>query len=255
MTSKIFSKVFLLTFIVFGFFVGLSFAIPVVKVVATDNNASESYYNIGVFKIVRDSNISSDFNRSLKVWFSLSGSAVLWQDYNISRVNYAIIPAGATSTYVYVYPIDDANYEPTENVDLNILPSQDFNSNPYYVGNPYSATVFIYDNDLPSVYLSVPDSNASEYGDVGIFRIHRNGYLGFPLSVDFNLSGSAINGFDYAYVGNTITIPSWSPFVDIKVKPIDDNVMEGVESVVLSLVKKPSYLLGFPKSGTIYIYD
>src|SRR5712691_10085503 len=94
---------------------------------------------------------------------------------------------------------------------------------------------------IDTVTITVPDPNASEAGpDPGLFEIQRSGPTNFGLAVFFRVSGSASNGVDYEPLTNPVVIPAGSLTASIPVKPIDDRLVEGPETVVLQIV--PSLL-------------
>ena len=71
-----------------------------------------------------------------------------------------------------------------------------------------------------------------------------------PLTVSYSLSGTATNGVDYTTLPGTATIPAGSPRIQIIVDPIADGVVEGIETVGVSLqlptpvANPPTYVLG-----------
>src|SRR5262249_16371995 len=71
------------------------------------------------------------------------------------------------------------------------------------------------------------------------FTIHRSGCPDFPLTVYYRLGGTASNGVDYRELPYCATIPRGERTVDVVVEPIDDNLVEGPESVILKLVEPP----------------
>ena len=67
------------------------------------------------------------------------------------------IPAGQASATVAVTPVNDADFEGSETVDVTVLPD-----GAYTVGSPSAATVTITDNDRPTVTIVATDASASE---------------------------------------------------------------------------------------------
>lgn len=72
--------------------------------------------------------------------------------------------------------------------------------------------------------------------NTGTFTVVRRGSTDFPLVVFYRLSGTALNGVDYRELPATVTIPEGESSVDIIVEPLDDNLVEGPESVVLTIL-------------------
>jgi hypothetical protein len=119
---------------------------------------------------------------------------------------------------------------------------------------PYAALAA----DLPKISVMTADAKAAEAGsDPASFVIIREGAsIDKPLTVFFTMSGTATNGVDYASVGPSITFPAQSPMATVTIKPIADALVEGTETVVLTLSAKPGvYTLGEDKSGEATITD
>src|SRR5262245_8323418 len=116
-------------------------------------------------------------------------------------------------------------------------------------------------NTLPIVTIVATDPEAVEgtnsLGAInsGRFTIYRTGGANQPLTVGLRIGGTASNGFDYAELASTAIIPAGTVGAEISVRPIDDNLIEDKESVILSLVSNATYRLGSQSSATVFIYD
>jgi hypothetical protein len=83
--------------------------------------------------------------------------------------------------------------------------------------------------------------------------------------VHYRVSGTAANGVDYVKLSGEVEIPAGSATADIIVNPLDDTLVEGTETVVVTL--EPSdcaaadplpagcYLLGRVREGLAYLFD
>lgn len=69
----------------------------------------------------------------------------------------------------------------------------------------------------------------------GLFVVERSGPTNFPLTVYYHVSGSAANGVDYERLPGSIIIPEGLHLASIEVRAIDDKIVEGRESVTLTL--------------------
>jgi hypothetical protein len=119
---------------------------------------------------------------------------------------------------------------------------------------PTTATVTI--ADLPAVTVSAFDSSASETGlDPGTFRLTRNGSTASTLTVSFTLTGTAVNGTDYANTPLTVMFQAGDLTADVVVTPILDASTEGFETVILKLTDGELYDLGTPNAAIITISD
>jgi len=103
------------------------------------------------------------------------------------------------------------------------------------------------------------DASAVEgVANPGVFRLTRTGtsaQLATPLTVSFTLTGTAINGTDYANVPLTAAFAANEPSVDVQVSPLADNTAEGPESVMLTLTDVSPFELGSPITATVNITD
>jgi len=117
------------------------------------------------------------------------------------------------------------------------------------------------DNTLPVVTVAAPDPEASEPGlNTGTFHVYRNGSTSNSLTVFYRMSGTASNGIDYVTLPGTVTIPAGTNFAPIILQPIDDNLLEGTETAILTAIPSPlgaptTYTVGSPASVTISILD
>ena len=110
---------------------------------------------------------------------------------------------------------------------------------------------------VPYVTISASDSTASETGDTGTFFLSRTGSTANPLTVYYKLSGTASNGVDYGLLPGSATFAAGVTNIYISVTPIDDAIVEGTESVVLTLLAtNGSFNVGSGiSSATVYISD
>ena len=123
----------------------------------------------------------------------------------------------------------------------------------------------------PVVTVRAEDPEAAEPDPVGpavntaTFRICRNGPTDSPLTVWYQLGGTAFNGADYRELPTSAVIPRDQSFVDVIVEPLDDPLVEGDESVVLTIVPPiciavyppppDCYLVGRPNAAKAVIHD
>ncbi len=99
---------------------------------------------------------------------------------------------------------------------------------------------------LPQVVTVVAtDAIASENpGDSGTFTFTRtNSDLTQALTVNYALTGTAGNATDYTNLANSVTFAAGQATTTVTVTPIDDNIVEPTESVVLTLVNGTGYNL------------
>ena len=99
-------------------------------------------------------------------------------------------------------------------------------------------------------------SAASEIGPAsGVFTVTRPATaINEDLVVNYTVDGSASNGVDYANLSGTVTIPAGQSNASIVVAPIQDTVVEGMETVRVTLADGP-YVVGSPSNAEITIAD
>jgi len=91
--------------------------------------------------------------------------------------------------------------------------------------------------------------------------VRRTGETNNELTVFYSLHGTAQNGSDYETLPGSITIPAGRRTARIVVKPINDELEERIETVVLELQSDPSlgpvarYLVGRPGRAAAIIVD
>jgi hypothetical protein len=87
------------------------------------------------------------------------------------------------------------------------------------------------------------------------FVVRRHGPTNAPLVVDYTISGTASNGVDYAVLSDSVTIDTGRRTARIVVVPIEDSLMEELESVRLTLKPSDDYEIGFPPRAGAIIVD
>ncbi len=114
----------------------------------------------------------------------------------------------------------------------------------------------------PTVIIYATDAHASEAGsDPGTFTVSRTGSTNFTVIVFYNLSGTASNGVDYEHLGGSVQIPAGELAVSFSVKPIDDALVEGDETVVAEIIPSSldcatcGYTIGMPSNAVVVIVD
>lgn len=109
----------------------------------------------------------------------------------------------------------------------------------------------------PTVTVQATDASAAEMGaDPGVFTITRTGSTTAPATVNYTVSGQATAGTDYTpTLSGSVTIDAGQTTATITITPIDDALLEGNETVVLSLTTGDGYTVNSPRSATITIAD
>jgi predicted extracellular nuclease/phosphodiesterase/alkaline phosphatase D-like protein len=99
---------------------------------------------------------------------------------------------------------------------------------------------------IPEVSITTIDAQASEFGDEGLLRISRTGLSASDLVVAMNLvSGSELATQEDLTAPWTdfLTIPAGSTHIDLPIRPLDDSLDEGPETLTVTLGPSGSYTL------------
>ena len=214
---------------------------PVVTVTTTDG--SEVGPVAGSFKFART---GGNLAQALAINFNIGGTAGNGSDYAGIGSSF-VIPAGQLNGTLPITVLPDNLVEPTETVILT------FTNNGTYNITPPSATVNITDS---APVVTVTTTNASEVGLVpGSFKFARTGGdLTQALAINFNITGTAGNGADYAGIGSSFVIPANQANGTLTITPLPDNLVEPTETVILTFVNNGTYNIS-PPSATVSIAD
>ncbi|MCE9612044.1 MAG: PKD domain-containing protein [Chthoniobacter sp.] len=221
---------------------------PVVSLAVTDANASETG-DPAAFVVTRTGSTAS----ALTVVFAVSGTATSGSDYQ-SLGTSVVIPAGALSAPLNITPINDAAVEGTETVTVTL------STNANYIRAPssadYAGTINLLDDDVATLTVVAADPNAAEAGsDPGVFVITRTGSTSQALTVNYALTGSALQGVDYLPLAGVLTIPAGASTGSVVITPIDDGLGEPAQTVVLQIRGGIGYVAGPSALATVNITD
>jgi hypothetical protein len=221
--------------------------LPVVTITASDPSASEVGPDVGAFTITRTGSTAL----SLTVNVSRLGSASSGADYLVLSLT-PTIPAGQSSLIVTVTPVNDALVEGPETVEVAVSAGAG-----YLIGTAGAAMVTIADNPVPIITISATDAEASEVAlDPGTFTITRVGDPTFPLALQSVMrTGTALSGVDYVTIATNVSFAAGQSTVTRTVTPRNDALVEGPETVILTLVDGAQYDLGVPSTATVTITD
>ena len=107
---------------------------------------------------------------------------------------------------------------------------------------------------LQAVTVTAATPTANEAGPVpGAFKLTRNMVSNQPVTVQYTLFGTAVNGTDYLSTPLSATIPAGAAEVLVPITPIDDDVVESEETVQIRLRSGGPYVIGSPSTATITI--
>ena len=105
------------------------------------------------------------------------------------------------------------------------------------------------------VEIRVADGSGAEPNDALSFTVARVGSTTTSLTVQYGVSGSATAGADYVALSGSVVIPAGASTATVVVTPLDDNAVEGSETVVLTLQGASTYVVGTPASASVDLID
>jgi len=223
--------------------------VPSIILTATDASAAEAAQEPGVFSVTRAGGIAGD----LTVNYTIGGTATNGTDYSTISGS-VVIPDGQTSATITISPVDDSLIEGSETVTLTLAAGSG-----YTIGAQSSHAVMIVDNKVYEIPVaSIASSGAVAFeagGDPGAFTVTRSGARAGALTVFYTISGTASNGTDYTAISGSVVIPDGQTSATITIAPVDDSLIEGSETVTLTLAAGAGYAIGAQSSDTVTIAD
>jgi N-acetylneuraminic acid mutarotase len=96
---------------------------------------------------------------------------------------------------------------------------------------------------------------AREGSTIREFLVHRTGSTSKAVAVNLAVGGVAKNGLDYGKIGSIAIIPAGTRNVVIKIRPVDDKIVEHTEAVTLTVTASKRYRVSSFSSATIRIKD
>jgi hypothetical protein len=108
----------------------------------------------------------------------------------------------------------------------------------------------------PAIEIVASDPNAREFGNKpGRFSLVRNGDTNGTVTVNYNVTGTAASGLDFVPLPAAVTFAPGLVVSNLLVTPITDNLVEGDETVTLTLRSSTNYTLTTVSNATVTIHD
>ena len=108
----------------------------------------------------------------------------------------------------------------------------------------------------PTIEIVASDAVAGEFGtNTARFAIVRSGDTNPAVVVNYTITGTASNGVDYATLSGKVTLAAGAIATNLLVTPIPDNLVEGDETVTLTLQASTNYTLSAISNATVIIKD
>jgi subtilisin family serine protease len=117
-----------------------------------------------------------------------------------------------------------------------------------------SAQVALLGPDFPVIKVLATDAVATEAGPTsGTFTISRIGNTDDELEVRYSATGTATPGTDYDPIGESVVIQAGSATATILITPVDDTLTELDETITLTIIPDPAYLVSGTATATVTI--
>ncbi len=226
---------------------------PTVSVVVTDAAAGEALVagqpNVGRATFTRTGALGS----ALTVNYVLLGSATAGTDY-AQPTGTITFAAGSATAILTITPTQDQIGDAGETVIVQLGLGVGYRIDP--VPTRASATITIAD-DEPVVSIVASAPAAAETGAAaGRWTVTRTGPTTSALIVNYTVSGSASSGADFTALSGSVTIPAGALSATITVTPIDDQLVESPETVIVTIAADSAYnISAMQGAGTVTIAD
>jgi len=210
--------------------------------------ASTAPWNIVYFHHAPYSSIGSVANMRwpFREWGAdavFSGHFHTYERLNIGGLTYFVIGTGGAPLSGIGTPIAGSQFRCSEYGAMRI-DADDAHITFQFI-NRNGVVRDTYTMSLPVVTIAAADASAAEMGsDPGTFVVTRTGDTVNELRVRYALSGSATPGVDYPALSGTVVIPAGASSASFSLVPIDDDLAEGEEYAVCTLLSDPAYVVG-----------
>ncbi|ASO07964.1 calx-beta domain protein [Arenibacter algicola] len=245
--------------------------------IALNKTTSSSSYESG-----HSSSYAVDNNYALTSWWGASPFPQWWQvdlgaDYDLNKVVVVNYYDGSRYyQYDIQYSSDGSTWSTLIDNNSNTVPATSQGSS-YSINNTRarylrvnmnynSANVGVHIvefeaygtlsyNANPNVSITANDASASESPlDNGSFTVSLPSVnTGAAITVNYTVSGTAIQGSDYTALSGSVSIPNGAQSANITVAPINDTEVEPSETVIVTLATGTGYNIGSPSSATVNI--
>ncbi|RYD21545.1 MAG: hypothetical protein EOP88_11010, partial [Verrucomicrobiaceae bacterium] len=201
-----------------------------VTVAKVNDGAEANTPTNGLFRVTQSAASSTD----TVINYTVGGSATGGSDYTALSGS-VTITAGNTTADIPVPVLNDATVETTETVSVNLT-----SISAGHPGATLGATVLagldITDNDTATVVIAkVNDGAETNSPTNGLFRVTQSAFSSSDTVVSYTVGGSATSGSDYTALSGSVTITAGQTTADISVAVLNDAVVEGTETVSVTL--------------------
>nr|WP_316829064.1 Calx-beta domain-containing protein [Pedobacter miscanthi] len=197
-----------------------------VATITAGTNGSENGPVNGTFTVTLSNPAATD----TQLTYTLAGTATEGSDYSNIVTKTITIPAGQTTGTITIPVLTDAIVEGTETIIAKLVTS----GNPLVTVSNTPATINIADNTEAIVTVAAT-ADGAEPSTPGQFTFTLSHISTTDTQITYTVSGTATSGTDYSPIGNTVTIPAGQSTATVSVPVLNDNIVEGTETVILTM--------------------
>lgn len=202
--------------------------------------------------------VSSNF----PVYYRISGTASNGLDYTYLN-GVATLPASPGFVEIDATPIQDNLVEGDETVIMTLIQTNSYLIEPSAVSATNdildASTLVAISSGFPNVAYEPngPPGSPAQAASFALYRYDQSQRGFYPdLTVFYRISGTASNGVDYTLLSGSFTFLAGIQYTNLDINPLADSLVEGTETVTLTLVPTNSYLVDLNfASGTNTIMD
>jgi hypothetical protein len=220
---------------------------PTVHLTAASSSVDE---DIGTVTVAVELNTLAE--GAVTVPYTVSGTATgEGEDHDLAGGSF-LIPAGSLTDEVSFNVTDDLLVEGDETVIVTLGEPQNA-----LLGEPGQQTITIQDNDVePVLRLTSAEQAVPESIGVVTVTVELTAPTGLAVTVPYTVNGTATGGgIDHDLADGSFLIPAGSLTDEVSFNVTDDLLVEGDETVIVTLGEPQRALLGDPGQQTITIED
>ncbi len=219
-----------------------------VSVIASVPGAAESGDD-GQFVVQR----AGGDSRAVEVPYTVGGSASPGEDYASLSGSVSLGAGQAEATIDVDVTGNDGAFEGGENVTITL---QAVAGDVVVVGGPATVTIADSSHSVTAESAGNADEDSGTGGRIDV-SLGASNESGAELDVSYTVGGSATPGTDYAELSGTVTIPAGASSASITIDPVEDDLVEEDETVVVTLTgtSNAAAPVGSPASATVSIAD
>ncbi|SDQ27203.1 Calx-beta domain-containing protein [Flagellimonas zhangzhouensis] len=207
-----------------------------VTISATDGSASEVGTDTGAFQVDLGAVNGTGGDITVDLNIANASTADEITDFNALPTSINITAGNQTAT-ILLTPVDDSEIEEQEFVRLEITGTS--NETLFPLGSPTSADVTIDSEDVVTVSIANDTNGAENNGGGpptdGVLIVTQTSVSPVDTEITYSVSGTATEGDDYSTLSGTLTIPQGDTSAEIGINVLEDVIVEGDETVIITL--------------------